>query len=244
VVAGAAGCTISPLTNRIDVGGQAFVVFVAEGPEGQTDLFAVPAEGGTATRLTFTRGAERAPSLDPAGVAVAFLLGSGRVVVMNLLNGAERDALLLPAAGQAHRIAWSRDNRRLFVRADRATLTTLAPPARLQFAPVVSGTALAAEADSMLAILVGAPPVGRVISCMPDGAGTEAPGLCVEIGAHREVLSNSGRDPVRWGADSVAWFSGDDLLVRPLGGGRNRTVRWAPGPSSPRQPTYHGGSGS
>jgi hypothetical protein len=39
-----------PLTNRIKIGDEAFVIGVGEGPDGQTDLYAAPAGGGAFTR--------------------------------------------------------------------------------------------------------------------------------------------------------------------------------------------------
>jgi hypothetical protein len=39
------------------------------------------------------------------------------------------------------------------------------------------------------------------------------------------AVSPVGREPVAWGADSVAWLEGDEIVVRPAGPGRARRVK-------------------
>ena len=97
------GCGVTPLTNKIDVGNEAFVVGVGEGPDSMTDLFAAPAGGGNFARLTFNRAEERAPRLASDGRSVAFQRRAGAaaewtLVVLDLLTNQER---VEPAPGNS-----------------------------------------------------------------------------------------------------------------------------------------------
>ena len=108
---------MSPVQNRLAPGEEPFAIFVAAGEAGVGDLFAVRADGGT-TSIAYTRVREMAPALSPAGTDIAFIRegvrddpSSRRVVVMNLLNGAER---VIPAAdAPPEAVAWSDDATRL-----------------------------------------------------------------------------------------------------------------------------------
>jgi len=98
-------CRVSPLTNRIAVGEEAYLVFVGEGRDGWTDLFAGAAGGGPAVRFTFSREAELSPALDPTGAMVAFLRGGAEgdpvfLTVMNLLSATERETRVPAALGR------------------------------------------------------------------------------------------------------------------------------------------------
>ncbi len=108
-VAFVSACSFSPINHRIKIGEESFIVFVGEGIDHNTDLFAVPANGGSVAQITFTPLVEKGPRLSPTGEVVAFLRmrdtipGTPRnVVLMNLLSGGEA-AVALPAdAGAPH----------------------------------------------------------------------------------------------------------------------------------------------
>jgi hypothetical protein len=242
LVAALAACagSLSPLSNRLAIGEEAYVVFVADVPDGAGELFAAPAAGGAAWQFTFTRLDERLPALSPDGGMVAFVRAPGRgdaggvaVWVMNLLSGAERR--LTEVEGLVpDRLAWSRDGGTIYVHTAAGVFGVPAPPSR---GPAVrlSGDA-ALGADSALMVLLGDPPIARAAPCRASA------GLCaVSADGGETVLAVDGRDPVRWGADSVAYLAAGGLVVRPLAGGLTRTVRWARGPAAPRQPTYFPG---
>ncbi|MGH7534557.1 MAG: hypothetical protein ACREMG_03125, partial [Gemmatimonadales bacterium] len=55
------------------------------------------------------------------------------------------------------------------------------------------------------------------------------------------LLARHARDPVRWGTDSVAYFVGSALEIRPLGPGRTRRLTWSAAPRNPRQMTMFDG---
>ncbi|MFI5211024.1 MAG: TolB family protein [Gemmatimonadales bacterium] len=232
-----AGCrgTLSPLSNRIKVGEEAFVVFVADGEEGSGDLFAVPAGGGTAFQVTFTRVDESRPALSPDGSVVAFARGGFRpdapvsVALLNLVNGAER-RIDLPPGAVVQRISWSADGTEIFIRTGAGTFGSAAPPASPLLHAVPASEA--AIADSALAVLLGDPPFAAAGPC---AAGQ---GLCALGGSSETVLAPAGRDPLRWGGDSVAFFVDNSLVVRPLGGGRERRLAWSRVPGRPREASY------
>jgi hypothetical protein len=87
-------------------------------------------------------------------------------------------------------------------------------------------------AESVLAVLLGNPAFARVVPCTEPGA------LCVagDTGA-RSLLARDARDAARWGDDSVMFFRGDAVEIRPLGAGRVRRLDWEGVPSRPRQMT-------
>ena len=89
--------SLSPLSNKVKVGQEAYVILVADGEDGLGDLFASSTGGGVAFQITFTRVDERLPALAPDGVSLAFVRARApgdtselHVAVMNLLNGTER----------------------------------------------------------------------------------------------------------------------------------------------------------
>jgi hypothetical protein len=231
--------TLSPLSNRIRIGEEAYFVFVADVPGGEGELFAAPAGGGTAFQFTFTRLDERSPSLSPDGATVAFLRAAVpedslvSVWVMNLLSGAERQITSQQDLA-ARALAWSADGRILFIRTASAILATPAPPEAPRLAPVAAENA---AADSAFMVLAGDPPVARIETCR------QGTGLCAERGRGEEFpLDAGGADPVRWGADSVGYLLGTTLVVRPLGGGQVREIRWARVPNRLREVTYFPGT--
>lgn len=234
VLALSACAGLSPLRGRAIVGRDAYVIFVADGPGGQSDLFAVRADGGSVFQITFTSVIEAAPALSPDGGTVAFLRGRTAqdsvpttLWILNLLSGAERE-LPLTAGARPDRVGWSADGKRLYVRAGSDRYVLGAPPAGAAARPLAD--AERAVADSSFSVLLGDPPFGRVMPC-DDG-------LCVrpDSGAPSRFAEHA-HDGVRWGADSVGFFSGEDLVVRPLGPGRPRRVEWSAVPGRPREMT-------
>lgn len=231
---------VTPLTNRIQVGEESYVIGVGEGPDGQTDLFAAPAGGGSFTRLTFNRPEERFPSISPDGKAVAFLRARGgehgppwAVVILNLENNAER-AMPLPAgAGNPERLGWDRGGTRVLVSA-QGYFAMSAPPRPPEFARFPDDSS--ALADSLTRQMLGDPPQGMVRECMNGG-------LCILARTGElTLLDREARDAVRWGADSVGYFLPGGFEVRPLAGGRVRQPAWVGAPSRLRQLSHHPGA--
>ncbi|MGI8818260.1 MAG: hypothetical protein ACR2HW_03890, partial [Gemmatimonadales bacterium] len=56
------------------------------------------------------------------------------------------------------------------------------------------------------------------------------------------LFAPEARDPVRWGPDSVAFFAGDEVEIRPLGPGRPRRLAWSNAPKRPRGMTFFEGT--
>ena len=231
-----AACTgsLSPLSHKLKIGQEPYVVFTAEGEGDTGDLFASPVGGGAVYQVTFTRLNEHLPRLNPDGSMLAFVRGDGAaaaVWVMNLINGAER-RVTEPGSAEPEGLAWSPDSRTVYVRMATGVLAAAAPPG----SPSV--TALEGQArgagDSALAVLVGDPVAGQVISCESGG------GLCIRVGGESQPLDSVGVEPLRWGGDSVAYRVGDQFVVRPLGGGMTRALRWSKQLEHPRELTYFG----
>jgi hypothetical protein len=231
---------LSPLKNRVGVGVESYVVFAADGENGEGDLYAGSARGGGAFRVTFTRVHETAPALSPDGIMLAFIRGphaadsaGHRVWVMNLLNGAERELSAFGPGVYPRRLGWSLDGSSLFVRTSRGDFRVTAPPADPEF-HAVSPTEKA-TADTLLAVPLGFPVVGVAADC--DS------GICAFTPSGSQVLTGTGRAAFRWGADSVAYFAGDEIEVRPLGGGTTRQLRWSGVPGRLRTATQFPGVG-
>ena len=217
--------TLPPLRGQMEVGRDAYAVFVAGTGVAGGDLFAVRTEGGVAVPITFTTVGEMRPALSPDGGAVAFLRGQslrdstpGTAWVMNLLSGADRELPLPRGAGLPTRVGWSRDGRSIVVSTATALYRFGAPPAPPD--PHLVPPVDRAAAESSLAVLLGEPAFTRVVPCRePDAlcvlGDTGAPGL----------LARGARDAARWGADSVAYIAGNAVEVRPLGPGRARTLQ-------------------
>lgn len=229
--------TLPPLRGQIEVGRDAYAIFVGGGAPAGGDLYAVRAEGGPVIPVTFSSVGEMRPTLSPDGSMIAFLRGAslrdsapGSVWVMNLLSGAERELELPRGAGPPGQVGWKGDGRSLVVRAGRGLYEANAPPGGGSLRPIRGGDRAAAE--STLAVLLGRPVFARVIPCAERGD------LCVagDTGAP-SLLASGARDAARWGDDSVAFFLGDAVEIRPLGGGRARRLAWDNPPSRPRQLT-------
>lgn len=243
---GTLGCRVSfsPLQNRIAVGAEPFVIFVGDGEEGAGDLFAAAAAGGAVHPVTFTRLHETMPLLAPDGTTVAFLRSRRaadsadyRVVVLNLLNGAERTLFRASNDELIHHIGWSLDGASLYVATNVGVYLLEPPPARASAVAVPPSSR--ADADSAFRVYVGSPAFAEVRACLWKG--TES-ALCVYPRAGTEtLLVTGGHDPVRWGSDSIGYVRQGDLEVRPLGPGSVRRVVLTSVPRHPRMPTYFSG---
>jgi hypothetical protein len=234
-------CSVTPLTNKITVGEEPFVIGVGEGPDGLTDLFAAPAKGGGFVRLTFNRPEERFPRLSPDGSMVAYFRTTGAtvgaawsLVILNLLTNAERTAPLPGESGVPVGLGWSRDGQRVVVSA-QGYLVSAAPSAPIRFSRMALDAAPAA--DSATAELLGDPPRARVERCVDGG------GACIRSASGElTALGTGSSGAIRWGTDSVGYFRGAEFEVRPLAGGRSRRPEWSGAPAQLRDLTYHAGS--
>lgn len=210
-----AGCGVTPLSNRISVGEEPFVIAVGQGADRNPELFAAPAGGGSFLQLTFTRAEERAPRLSPDGTRVAYFrrdMAPGdtawSIVVLDLRSGTERRQLL-EAGHRAERLGWAPDG-----------------------VSVVAGAA----GDSITREWLGSPPSAWVEPC-PAG------GLCVMTrGGERTPLGEGVTEAIRWGGDSVGLQGPGGFEVRPLRGGRSRRPAWQGAPAGLRDLTYHPGT--
>lgn len=232
-----AGCEVAPLTHRILVGSEAYVVFVGEGADGAADLFASPSVGGAVTQVTFTRAAESLPALAPDGKRVAFVrqapgsAAAAEVVVLNLLDNRERRAPLPPNVGRVDRIAWRKDEHGLAIGTTSGALSWAVESGEKMIHRPTGGEA--ASVDSSLVVGLGNPVRAALVECI-DG------GLCVQAAdGSNSPLTKDGRDGIRWGSDSVAYFVAEELEVRPLFGGRSRHIHWVSPPKHPRQATVY-----
>ncbi|HEX9894469.1 MAG TPA: hypothetical protein VGA78_11130 [Gemmatimonadales bacterium] len=222
------------------------MVIVGEASDGQTDLFALGAQGGEATRFSFTRMKEYAPALHPAGTVVAFLRRApgaidsspATLVVLNLLNSAERQTALPADIGVPRRIGWSPDGAMLYVLGDVGIAGSAAPPATMTFVPVDTAGPGWAAADTATSVLLGLPVVARVETCARDCISSVAKPWCILTPDGRRQELGRVVTPFRWGTDSLAFFEGDRLLVYPLGGGRPRRMEWTRAPERPRDGSY------
>jgi WD40-like Beta Propeller Repeat len=225
------------------VGRDAYAVFVAGNSPAGGDLYAVRAEGGAALPITFTNVGESRPRLSPDGTSIVFLRGrsltdstSTALWVMSLLNGAERELELSKGAGLPLEAAWSEGGRAIVVSTTTGLYRFDAPPAA--GAPRLVTAAERAAAESSLAVLLGQPAFARVIPCAEPGA------LCIESDSGSpSLLAQRAHDALAWGTDSVAYFVGDEVEIRPLGGGRSRRLDIT-GPPGRRQMTAFTGQPS
>lgn len=226
------------MSNKLKVGQESYIVFVADGEDGKGDLFASPPQGGKAFQVTFTRVDERSPALSPDGSILAFLRGRGAgdstgasLVILNLLNGAERR---IDAPAGANGVKWSPDGSALLVRTDAEVLSTPAPPLPLQLTTVPQSQQ--PQSDSLFRAILGDPPVGEAVAC------SSGRGVCARLSSGDSLtLSLEGSLPTGWSSDSVAYLEGGAFVIRPLAGGRTRTIRWDREFKNPRGLTYFPG---
>lgn len=241
-----AACELSPLANKIPIGEVPIVILVGDGAGGQSDLYAVRAEGGQVVRLSFTRLQEYAPAFHPAGGALAYLRrpegaidsSPARLVVLNLLNLAEREAALPDSIGVPRRIGWGDAGTTLYVLGDVGIARSPAPPSEMQFAPVDTAATGWAAADSVTSVLLGSPPIARVVTCGGEPISSAAKAWCVMTSEGQRQELGRVVTPLRWGTDSLGFIEGDLLLVYPLGGGRPRRMDWSRPPARPRDAAY------
>lgn len=233
--------TLPPLRGQMEIGRDPYVVFVGgEGPN--SDLYAVRPDGGPPVRITFTNVAELAPALSPDGGGLAFLRGTSltdstpaSIWVMNLLSGVDRELVLPRGAGRPAAVGWEPGGTSLIVSTTNGLYRFRAPPADPAPRPVPPRER--ASAESSLAVLLGDPVFARAVPCARAGD------LCV-VGdsGGPSLFARDARDPARWGRDSVAFFAGDELEIRPLGPGRPRRLVWSNVPKRPRGVTFFEGT--
>ena len=212
------------------------MIGVGEGRDGRTDLFAAPAGGGTFIRLTFTRAEERLPRLSPEGTAVAFVRREGAVddahwtlVILDLRTTVEHSAPLPPGAGEPVRIGWAREGAAVVLAGGYFTLT----PERDSLTPL--SQAHRPAADSATRELLGEPPAAMVGEC---AAGV----LCITAAnGDTTRLGPGDTGAIRWGGDSLGYFTPRGFEVRPLSTGSSRRPDWSAKPVALRSLTHHPG---
>ncbi len=239
-VLAAAGC-ITPISSKIEVGDEPFALVVGEGKDGSTDLFAVPAAGGTFQQLTFTRVAEGLPRVAPAANLVAFtrLRDSltSEVVVMHLRLGTEQRGSLDHDAGTIEALGWSAGGDSVIVRTDRGVWSA-AVGAKLTFH--AAGSDDRARLDSLTYEWVGDDRFGAIQPCQKGDQPLQP--CVITARGDSTLLGTDITSPIRWGHDAMAYFRGNIFEVRPLAGGHARRPTWVSPPGNPRQPTHHPGA--
>ena len=219
------------MRHRIDAGRETFAVFVADAPDGRGDLYAMTGVGSDVVQLTFTLPAEWRPRLSPSGDVLAFLRSRDerdtlrtRVWLLNLLNGAERELALPDSSGTPNDLAWSDDGRAVLVRTSAGAWSISTPPAKPD--------AVVLPNVSNFPVRVGYPSFASIAACADVVAN-----LCVYPDSGTPALvADDARDAFRWGDDSVAYLHGGGVVIRPVGPGRSRTLRWRAGLRGPREP--------
>ncbi|MHB1330121.1 MAG: TolB family protein [Gemmatimonadales bacterium] len=234
------GC-ITPISSRIEVGDEPFALVVGEGKDGSTDLFAVPAAGGTFRQLTFTRVAEGLPRVSPAASLVAFTRMrdslTSDVVVMHLRHGTEQRGSLGDDAGTIEALGWSSGSDTVVVRTDRGVWSA-AIGSKLTFQRAAAEAA--DRLDSLTYEWVGDDRFGAIRPCQKADQPLQP---CVITAAgDTTLLGTDITSPIRWGSDALAYFRGKNFEVRPLAGGHARVPTWVSAPGNPRQPTHHPGA--
>lgn len=226
------------MRHKIEAGQDPFVVFVADAPDGRGDLYAMTPVGSDVVQLTFSLPAEWSPSLSPNGTVVAFIRSreesdttNAKVWLLNLLNGAERGLALPDSSGAPVRVAFTDGGRQLLVQTTARMFRVMAPPARPDAEEIPVD-------PSLFSLRVGTPSFARIGEC----AGSKA--LCVFPDSGSAVaLAEGARDAARWGDDSLAWIQGEELVVRPLGPGHPRVVKWRSSLRNPRAIAFFEGLG-
>ena len=225
----------------MEIGRDPYAVFVGgSGPN--SDLYGVRPDGGQPVAITFTNVAELRPALSPDGGALAFLRGASlrdsnpaTVWVMNLFSGSERELVLPSTAGPPLRVGWEPGGSSLIVATAQGLYRMQAPPRAANPRPISPDERVRAE--SSLAVLLGDPVFAQVMPCQNPAD------LCVTGDSGSAPLAQGAHDPLRWGSDSVAFFVGNHLEIRPLARGRSRRLGWSNPPDHPRQMTFFAGTG-
>lgn len=237
-----AACSgLPPLRHKFEVGRDPYVVLVADAPDGRGDLWALSPEGSDIVQLTFSLPAEWSPRLAPSGDVIAFLrsreqadTARTRIWLLNLLNGSEREVSLPDSSGAPLALAWTEDGRALVVRTTRTLFRVNAPPYPPAPAELAAGDVRVAE--QALSVRVGSPAFARVAPCEGHAA------LCVyPDSGPPATIAAGGTWPVRWGDDSLGYELDGELVVRPVGPGRERVVRWRQSLVNPRDLTVFTG---
>lgn len=230
----ATACSVTPVTGKIKIGEEAFVIAVGEGSDGATDLFAAPATAGKFYRLTFSRVVEDRPRLAPNGTLVGFFRrfpDATDLVILDLLSMGERRARL---GSEASRIGWSAGADTVFVAMGRDTV--MAPLAIEPFAMVPVPEAAGHGAVRALGEWLGPAGFAMVGRCR------RADGVCAVVSDSVETpLGGPELEPVRWGPTAVGYLVNGEIEVRPLGGGRATRPTLADAPRGLRQLTHHPG---
>jgi len=232
---------VPPLRHRFEVGHDPYVVLVADAPDGRGDLWAMSPDGAEVVQVTFSLPAEWSPRLSPAGDVVAFLrsreesdTARTRIWLLNLLNGSERAVTLPDSAGAPLALAWAEGGRALVVRTTRSVFRVGAPPYPAN--PVEVPPNERGVAERVLSVTIGAPAFARIAPC------GERLALCVyPDSGSPAAIAEGGTGPVRWGDDSVGYQLDGELVVRPVGPGRERRVRWRQSLVNPRDLTVFTG---
>ena len=231
--------TLPPLRGQMEVASDPYAVFVG-GRGLNSDLYAIRPDGGQPIAITFTNVAELRPALSPDGGALVFLRGASlsdstpaTVWLMNLLSGSERELALPKGAGRPQRVGWGRGGASVIVAAERGLYLMNPPPAPA--APRLVKPDERTTAESSLSVLLGKPVFARIVPCQRPAD------LCVSGDSGAALLARDARDPLRWGDDSVAFFVGDELEIRPLARGRPRRLMWTNPPERPREMTFFSG---
>ena len=198
-------------------------------------------EGSELVQLTFSLPAEWSPRLSPSGDVIAFLrsreqadTARTRIWLMNLLNGSEREIALPDSSGAPVALAWAEGGRALMVRTTRTIFRVNAPPYPAKPAEVSAAGMRAAE--EALSVRVGSPAFAGVGECETGVA------LCVypDSGSPATIAEGASH-PVRWGDDSLGYEVDGELVIRPVGPGRERMVRWRQSLVNPRDLTVFTG---
>ena len=238
-----AACSgLPPLRHKFEVGRDPYVVLVADAPDGRGDLWAMSPEGSDLVQLTFSLPAEWSPRLSPTGDVIAFLrsreqadTARTRIWLMNLLNGSERELELPDSSGAPLALAWTEGGRALIVRTTRTIFRVNAPPYPPE--PAELSPADRARPNRRSSVRVGSPAFARVARLRWQRAA-----LCVYPDSGSPATHRRGRhDPVRWGDDSLGYQLNGELVVRPVGPGRERIVRWRGSLVNPRDLTVFTG---
>lgn len=239
LVSGLAACTLPPLRGEMEIGKDAYAIFVGPG-SGSSDLYAVRPEGGVTIALTFSPVAEADPALSPDGATLAFLRttddSTATVWLMNLLSGSERE-LEMPRGAKAvpRRVGWNEAGSALYIDTDLGIWRAAVPPTGAAAAQVGAGEL--AAADSALRVLVGEPAFAAIERC--DSVPRH---LCARSNGRESVVATDAEFGARWGSDSVAFVRGGVLEVRPVGPGRARRVEFTPAREVTGGVTYHPGT--
>jgi len=230
-----ASCSgLPPLRHKFEVGRDSYVILVADAPDGRGDLWAMSPEGSDIVQITFSLPAEWSPRLSPSGDVIAFLrsreqgdTARTRIWVLNLLNGSERELTLPDSSGAPTALAWAEGGRALMVRTTRSIFRVNAPPYPAE--PVELSGAARVAADKAFDVSVGSPAFARVAACEATNA------LCVYPDSGPPAsIAEGATDPVRWGDDSLGYVLDGELVIRPVGPGRERLVRWRESLVNPR----------